>query len=357
MRANTKTSSAITKREMLSELRQGLDFPPVRFRIVSERKPPTTIAPPDMIVEAAWGKKKFRFAAILKARSTPRCFQEAVNLARQAARSTGKRVMIVSPYLRDSQLEQLEQLKISGIDLSGNGLIIVPEKLFIMRVGNRNRFVEPVSTKYAYRGTTSLIPRVFLCRATYRSLAEIQQEIAARGANVALSTVSKSLRRLEEDLIVQREPGRIHLIQPDALLDRLAENYRAPKCRRDVTCATDTPLAELCKLVPPGVRIALSGQTSIDAYAVMGRDQWPVIMTNSVDSLLERWTTQVQPTSRFVNLEIRETEDPLVFFDIRIKDGVPYASPVQVYIEYAAGDKRDQETAIQVREQLLANLS
>jgi len=64
-----------------------------------------------------------------------------------------------------------------------------------------------------------------------------------------------------------------------------------------------------------------------------------------------------KPTSRFVNLEIRATEDPLVFFDVRIKDGLPCASPVQVYIEYAAGDKRDQETAVQVRERLLADLS
>jgi hypothetical protein len=39
------------------------------------------------------------------------------------------------------------------------------------------------------------------------------------------------------------------------------------------------------------------------------------------------------------------TEDETVYFDARQEKDFWWASPVQVYLELMAGDKRDQETA------------
>jgi hypothetical protein len=58
---------------------------------------------------------------------------------------------------------------------------------------------------------------------------------------------------------------------------------------------------------------------------------------------------------RFPNLELVETEDETVYFDARKKEDFWWASPVQVYLELMAGDKRDRETAEQVRSLLLKN--
>jgi hypothetical protein len=60
-------------------------------------------------------------------------------------------------------------------------------------------------------------------------------------------------------------------------------------------------------------------------------------------------------TDRFPNLELLETEDETVYFDARQKGDVWWASPVQVYLELMAGDKRDQETAEQVKSCILKN--
>jgi hypothetical protein len=61
-------------------------------------------------------------------------------------------------------------------------------------------------------------------------------------------------------------------------------------------------------------------------------------------------------SDRFPNLELIETEDETVYFDAWQKDNFWWASPVQVYLELMSGDKRDQETAEQVRSLLLTDL-
>ena len=50
---------------------------------------------------------------------------------------------------------------------------------------------------------------------------------------MSLSTVSKSLKTLEEDLIVERNDI-IRLLQPDKLLEKLSENYAPPNIKERV---------------------------------------------------------------------------------------------------------------------------
>jgi hypothetical protein len=54
-------------------------------------------------------------------------------------------------------------------------------------------------------------------------------------------------------------------------------------------------------------------------------------------------------SDRFPNLELLETEDEPVYFDARQEDDLWWASPLQVYMELMVGDKRDQETAEQLK--------
>jgi hypothetical protein len=161
---------------------------------------------------------------------------------------------------------------------------------------------------------------------------------------------------MEEDLIVERRAGVVRLIQADKLLDELAGSDRPPKVRRAATCGSETPLAELLDRAPGRVRRALSGRSSIEAYAVMGRDERPVVFTDNIRRLLQAWGSRVQETARFVDFELRETDDPSVYFDVRVRDGLPHASPVQVYLECRSGDRREQEVAKQVRASILKEL-
>jgi hypothetical protein len=61
-------------------------------------------------------------------------------------------------------------------------------------------------------------------------------------------------------------------------------------------------------------------------------------------------------TDRSPNLEIIETDDETVYFDARNDEGFWWASSVQAYLELISGDKRDKETAEQVRSLILKDV-
>jgi hypothetical protein len=282
--------------------------------------------------------------------------------------------MLIVPFLRENQLEELQRRKTSGIDLSGNGVVTVPGKLLVYRSGAPNKYPDSAPTKYAYRGATSLVARVFLSKPEFRSLSDIEEEIRIRGGRVVLSTISKALKRMESDLIVDRTAGGIKLRQPDKLLENLADSYSDPKITKMVTLAikelpakpkgskltaggvTVTGKASLETLLAEEtnpVALVLTGRSSIENYAVMGRQEWPVLYTTDIDRLIRPWGEKVEETSRFIDFELRETDDPTVYFDVRMAQNRPYASPIQVFLECSAGDKRERETALQVKDLIL----
>src|SRR5262249_49347257 len=100
-----------------------------------------------------------------------------------------------------------------------------------------------------------------------------------------------------------------------------------------------------------GGRVALTGQSSVNAYAAMARESIESFYCSDVSGLIRRLGRKIVETPRFPNVTFLETPERLVFFDRR--EGLT-ASPIQVYLELMTGDKRDRETAEQVRRRILA---
>jgi hypothetical protein len=191
---------------------------------------------------------------------------------------------------------------------------------------------------------------------------EIEELLRQRGKGVVMSTVSKVLQRLEDDLIVARSEEGIRLTQPDTLLDNLSSNYEAPREQVEFRGKCSLPIKEAARRLSEaatarGKKLVLTGAACVERYAVAaGAPMLSVYTTMDVDALLESSGIDPSETSRFVNLEITQTRDERVFTDIRPKDGVPYASPVQAYLELSNGDKRQQDAAQQVRRGILKSL-
>jgi len=367
----------LSEAEMRKQFADGYDFPPLQIRLGQADALLQKNEELDAILDVTSEEQTFEFAAEFKSRNSPRIFEEALTAVQKAAQRRRMLPMLVVPYLRENQLEELQQRKLSGIDLSGNGVVTVPGKLLVYRTGAPNKFPDSAPTKYAYRGATSLVARAFLCQTTFRSLADIEKSINIRGGSVVLSTISKALKRLESDLIVDRTPDGLRLRQPDKLLEQLARSYADPKTFKTATFAlksrpptakgnplaggglkrtAQSPLATLFAEEQPQTSLVLTGRSSIENYAVMGRQEWPVLYTANIDRLIRTWGEQVEETSRFVDFELRETDDPTVYFDVRMKENLPYASPIQVFLECSAGDKRERETALQVKDLILREL-
>jgi hypothetical protein len=267
--------------------------------------------------------------------------------------------LVVASYLNEQALNDLETRSVSGVDLCGNGVVIVPDDWYVRRTGNPNRFRAEGVIKNVYRKNSSVVARLFLARPEFDSVQEALDEIGRRGGRVTLSTVSKVCKRLEDDLIIERKRGgatKLRLVQPEKLLDRLAANYSSPNVRRQLT-------GKLRGIKPPELRallrtwakktgnqVAMTGACSVGAYAVMARDGTEEYYCTDVAGAVRALGDRFQPAERFTTVTLLETPDEEVYFDRR--DDLT-SSPVQTFLELSSGDKRDQETAAQARRIIL----
>jgi hypothetical protein len=273
--------------------------------------------------------------------------------------------LLVVPYLSEKRLLELETKNISAIDLCGNGIVRAPGLFYVFRTGYPNRFTSSRPIKNIYRGVSSLAVRAFLLKPRYAEIRDLQQEVERCGGDVSLPTLSKVLRVMEEELIVQRLPQAdkpqaraLRLLQPAKLLSCLQENYVPPKI--------DRSFVGKVAMEPGALRVALqknaqagdtcliaTGLGSAERYATVAMENTLYVYTRSLDTLLEG--LPVTATNRFPNLSVQQTEDPTVYFDPRPDASeFPWSSPLTSYLELMQGEERLQQTATQIRETLLS---
>ncbi len=350
------------KTTAIERLREGeVQLPPLRFKLVeAPAQPRGRTDGYDALVDVSWKGRRYRFAVKYKLRSTPKAFDEALAALGKGDLPGRIYPLLMVPYLSPSQLATLEEKEISGIDLCGNGIVIVPGDLCVVRSGQRNRYPQSDPIKNIYRGASSIVPRVFLARPRFASIREIETEIRARNGRVAISTISKAVATLEQDLIVSKQDG-VRLIQAETLLDQLSRNYRPPRIERQASGEADVPLPVLARLLADRTgderfRCVTTGLGSIGQYAIMAREPKLQVYCSNLKRALDLLEERFRETPRFANVELFETRDEFAFFDSRLVDGIPWASHVQVFLELMSGDKRDQETADQVRDRILRDI-
>jgi hypothetical protein len=338
-----------------------VQLPPLALRLVAKdaRHRESQRDQIDAILAAEFGGRTWRFAVEIKRLYTPKIIQNALATILPAAQRAHLNPMILVPYLSPANLKLLEQKKVSGIDLCGNGIVAVPSELLVFRTGNPNRFPQSAPIRNVYRGDSSLVARAFLVQTQFKAVGEIAQTIRELNGSISLPTVSKVLKALESDLIVTRENGTIRLLQPEKLLEQLSANYGPPKVKDRFLGKLALGQRELEQALARGARRArcrfiLTGAASSPRYAVIARE--PIIAAycdRPTGQFLSALDIPAEPTDRFPNLDLIYTEDATVYFDPRPISGVPYASPVQSYLELMTGDKRQRESADQVHEHIL----
>lgn len=356
-----------TEKEMLDQLRSSkVSLPPLSLRFLEGDLAARGNLRFDALIEVSWRGSIAKFAVECKSLSTPKAFQEGLNLLKTSSLPKGYAPLLFLPFLSERRLQVLEREGISGIDLCGNGVVVVPDMFAVFRSGEKNRFSSSAQIKNIYRKNSSMVGRVFLVCSAYDTVQEICAKINRRNPLVnrwdkkpmSLSTVSKSLKTLEEDLIVERT-GVIRLLQPDKLLEKLSENYVTPKIKERVRLKFNEESETLRKMLlnqsqELSLPLVATGTSSVGLFAVMQRGDLLSVYCPRVEILLERLSGS--RSDRFPNLDLIETEDETVYFDARQEGNFRWASPVQVYLELMAGDKRDQETAEQVKSYIIKNL-
>lgn len=211
-----------------------------------------------------------------------------------------------------------------------------------------------------------MVARVFLASPVYETVQDIRSEVNRRNMlvnyrnkkDMSLSTVSKALNTLVQDLMVDRR-DRIRLLQADKLLEKLSANYETPRIKNRVRIRLLASPDTIGQLIFRESReldlpMVFTGGSSVTQFAVMQKGEMLSAYCPRLDTLMER--LDGDESDRFPNLELIETDDETVYFDCREDGGVRWSSPVQCYLELMAGDKRDREAADQVKSFILANL-
>jgi hypothetical protein len=348
-----------SEREAIAWLKAGrVELPPLRLRITqigakSEQMASTW----DFELEVAWSEKRSKFVAEYKSLSTPKAFEDAIRQCQSVRPPPGRRPLVVLPYLRSSQLEQLDRLGLSGLDLCGNGVVVVPGSFRVFRTGAPNRFSSSAPIKNIYRKNTSMVARIFAAQPAFPNLKAVREAVNARNPFVRsrlrtpmrLGTVSKAIKGLADDLVIERSDG-IRLLQADKLLSLLADNYRSPEPVRTRRLKVPAASAESWvreRLRDSGTPVVATGLSSVGKYAAMAREDCISLYCPGLDEVWERLGGI--ETDRFPNVELIETDEESVYFDSRSDQGFAWASPLQTYLELMTGDNRDQETAEQVK--------
>lgn len=356
-----RNSKIVAREAPPASLPLGVDFelPPLRTRV--ER---SLIAGPavDAFLRIEFDGHEETFSANYKARWDRRSFEAALTASARSANapSSGKlRPLVILPYLSEEHLTELARRSVSGLDLCGNGVISVPGRWFVQRSGQPNRFRIEQELRNPYKASASLVARTLLRQPAFRKLDDLHAEITRRGGQMSLALVSRAIKRLEEEVIVQSAPGtRVRLVQPDRLLDRLAAQPEPGRSSHIWRGRIALPTAEfLPRLFSAaaiyGVRVAMTGIGSAAHHAALNMEDVAHIYAADTDILLKN--LPVKSDDRFANLEIRVPHSKSVYFDTEQDErGVIWASPVQSYLEMVhSTDARLHEGAEAIRAALL----
>lgn len=346
-------SRILTENEVLSTLVAHKDiFAPLKILAV-ERQPTAASAAayrPDARITLSLQERSVSFLAEVKTRTAPGIIAESLWRLKNAPAVPGSNFMLIVPYLSATIVEMLNRENLSGLDLNGNYLIQAPD-LLAMRLDHKNRFPESQPIKNIYAGGSSLVGRLFLARrGRFVSVNEVYDGIQKLGGGLSLSAVSKVLKGLEEDLIIEKSRAGIALLQPERLLQKLGENYRPPKIL-DTLKLKIPDLNSFSGLKgPDGFNLqgwVISGEGSARRYAVMADSYATKVYVTDFGSLV-KWMDE-----KFYNVVVLRTGNRFPYFDAREDGGLRWASPVQCWLELSRLDKREREIADGVRKAIL----
>ena len=363
---NSKTQKPWTDEELLFRLRtEGMWLPPAQIRLSNGSKTMWSCSERDDIVEVIWHGRRQQYSFEYKAKSNPQAVEQAMLQAQCYAAESGLPPLVIVPFMSEKLLRTIEQRGMSGIDLSGNGVILAPD-FTIWRSGQPNRYQETRRIQNIYRGSSSLFVRCFLLRGEYLSLNELREYALERldlnntpvsnAAKLTKSTASKVVAELEQEMIIRKDGRRLVINDAGLLLSELSANYRptldTPRLTGKTLISASQVWQRLEEMRQNGrLRYGATGLGSAAKYGTLsGPDKLSLYVSNleAVAELIE-----LQPTRVFPNIELIEEKDDLVYFDARRRDREVWASPVQTWIELAAAGPREREAAQVLRAALV----
>ena len=266
---------------------------------------------------------------------------------------------VMVPYLTKEIVEFLKKEGLVGLDLNGN-YFIVKDDFIAIRLDKKNNFRENKPIKNVFSRNSSIVGR-FLLRQNkaYKSVNEIYNEIQTLGGNLVLSTVSKVLSELEDQLIISKKKSEIKLVQPQKLLMNLRIGYLRPSTGNTIKLKLPLRKPEAKGILDNCLlnNWIWSGEDSSSHYSVT-TEIYPMRIYFLGELGKENVNAMHKDdliNEKFYNCLLYQLEknDKYVLFD---SEG-NWASKIQSYLELSQLGKREKEIAENIEKDILSEFN
>ena len=274
-------------------------------------------------------------------------------MARQLLRHVGddEIPLLVVPYMSPASGRAAEEAGVNWLDLSGNAHIRRGD-LFVNVQGhpNRNRSSGRPASPFAPK--SARVARVLLLDSNHWW----RQRDLAEATGLYDGNVSRIVRRLDEELLLERRGGELRPRDARAMIDAWAQDYRFDRhhALRGHLSGSGIELARTLseRLESAGLHHAFTGLPA--AWAI---DRFAQFRLNSVyvdgdpHEISER--LELRTNERGANVQLIAPDDAGIFFGEEVRDGLNCVAPVQVYLDLLHLPERADEAARQLRAEYL----
>jgi hypothetical protein len=353
------------EKEILEEIKKGKPFEGLTdIRIIEIQVEPSFYGDiqTDVVILLGYGDLTLRVFGEIKAQVSPKIlYQLGLWLKRAKALNPTETYALICPFLSPQSQKYCRENNIDFIDLSGNILLRVPSKILIERLGRPNLYKEQQVFRDPFGGKSSRVIRVLLefpnrtwtvTDIKKELLKESQRQKIEKGFQLSVSSISKTIQSLEEELLIRREGARIIIPSSNQILFRWAVKYRERYIwHRLSSLKTNNPFGldinssiSKLKLRIPNLNYVVTSTAAANLIA-------PFANVDIIDVFLP----QRQLVDELRNLNKEQCVGPdflfILPYDVGIAmysqeiNGVTVASPIQVYLDCYARGGRDAKQA------------
>ncbi len=312
-------------------------------------EPPETFAlrrkDPDLGVDAVVDHRGRTWLIQVKASSRPGVVAAAAEQLRVLAFPDALTILVV-PFMTPAGAKAAADRQVSWLDLSGNAYIR-DDDLYIWVQGRPNRFAGRGRPSSPFAPKSSRVARALLLDPARWW----RQKELAEATDLDDGHVSRIVRRLDDDGLLERDDARLRPGDPKLLLDAWADDYRFDRHDIIVGHATGSGL-ELARELHRGL-----GEADIDhaftglpaAWALGGFARFRL---NSVyvhgDPRDAADAIGLRRNERGSNVQLIGPDDRGVYLGQREVDGLPCVSSIQIYLDLQHLPERADEAARQL---------
>lgn len=366
----------MTKQEIIEQIKKGTPFDGLGdIHLVETRlEPVLTDLPernirPDVAIILDLAGISLTVYGEVKTQVSPKLISQIGTwLARAKALNSKGTYALVCPFISPQSQRFCQENKIDFIDLSGNVLLRIPGKVLIERLGRPNVYKEPQRFRNPFGGASSRVPRVLLeFPNRVWTVTDIEKELIQESERqnregafkLSISSISKTIQSLEEELLIRRERMQILVPDPHQLLLRWIEKYcERYKFARRSAWTSRNPFGFDIESSVKGLNSQFPNLDPIVTGTAAANLIAPFTNIDQIDIFVQ--SNQADPSLRNLNKEQGVGPDFLFIYPYdrgvamyaRKISGLPVASNIQTYLDCYARGGRDRKQA----DYLLANI-